>query len=122
MHPFPPANELAFVLNAPSRLVQVAINATSLRLVFENGCHVDVALNLVYVRPDGTEIAYDVEWYREKPLEFHNLLEQDAVSLETEGLEMRIGFSGGGALRLFTDIGPYEAVAVVKRGGPEFYI
>ena len=122
MHAFPPSDQLASLTEEPARLIQIAINATSLRLVFDNDCHVDVGLNLSYVRPDGFVVAYDKEWFIEKPIEFHHLIDQNAVSVATESLEMRIGFANGAALLIYTDIGPYEAVAVVKRGGPEFYL
>ncbi|HYC98322.1 hypothetical protein [Brevundimonas sp.] len=122
MYEFPPSEKLAFLLDEPARLIQIALNAASLRLVFDNDCYVDVGLNMTYVRPDETRVAYAKEWFAEKPLEFHVLLDQDAISLETDGLEMRIGFSRGGALLIYSDIGPYEAVTVAKRGGPEFYI
>lgn len=122
MHAFPPSDQLRFLLEDSARLIQIAINAASLRLVFDNDCHVDAGLQLHYIRQDGTVVAYDKEWFLEKPIEFHALIDQTVVSVDTSGLEMRIGFSSGAALLIFTDIGPYEAVAVVKRGGPEFYL
>lgn len=122
MHAFPRSDQLAFLIEEPARLTQVAINATSLRFVFDNDCYVDAGLNVRYIKPNGAVVAYDKEWFIEKPIEFNTLIEQSAISVETNGLEMRIGFSNGAALLIYTDIGPYEAVAVVKRGGPEFYL
>ncbi|WP_291840630.1 hypothetical protein [Brevundimonas sp.] len=122
MYAFPSADRLAFLIEEPARLIQIAVNATSLRFVFDNGCYVDAGLNVGYVRPDGSSVAYDKEWFVEKPIEFHALIDQKAVSVEASDLEMRIGFGNGAALLIYTDIGPYEAVAVIKRGGPEFYL
>ena len=122
MHAFPPSEQLAFLVDRPARLIQIAINATSLRFVFDNDCHVDAGGIVSYVKPDGVVVVYDREWFVEKPVEFHHLIDQNAISVTTEGLEMRIGFGNGSALLIYSDIGPYEAVAVVKRGGPEFYL
>ena len=107
MHPLPPASELQrFVGDA---IGQVWLDPFQTRFIFRGGSSLVAALRVEHVEPDGRRRPYDCVASEGAPLLLHRLLERPIVAVEREELCLTLKFEGGAALRVFSDLGPYES-------------
>jgi len=111
--PFPPSENLAFLLEGDCWISQVVINATSVSFLFANDCRIDAGVTLEYVSEDGVRTIHDGEWFDEGPINFHRLLQTPLHKVQTDHLTMTLTFEGGRQLIVHSDLQPYEAGAVL---------
>ncbi|CAN5316814.1 hypothetical protein BH09PSE1_BH09PSE1_01090 [soil metagenome] len=112
MMPFPPSDEVAFLLDGDAWVTQVVFNATTMWFQLANGCRIESELGLTYVSDAGT-VSYEGEWFQIEAVHFLPLIEKQIVSVETKDLEMAITFENGARLIVRSEIGPYEAGSVL---------
>ncbi len=113
MTPFPPGESVAFLLEGDASISQVVFNATNMFFRLANGCQIDVELGLTYVSEAGVVFTYDTEWFGTETVHILPLIEKTIVAVETDDLEMVLTFENGAKLIVRSDIGPYEAGAVL---------
>lgn len=113
MTPFPPSESVAFLLEGDASISQVVFNATNMFFRLANGCQIDVELGLTYVSEAGVVFTYDTEWFGTETVHILPLIEKTIVAVETDDLEMVLTFENGAKLIVRSDIGPYEAGAVL---------
>ena len=107
MYPFPPASELQDLLG--ERLAQVSLDAFQVQFRFESGRLLVAALRVEHVEPDGTVRPYDCSASERSPLLLHRLLQRTVAAVAREDLCLALTLDDGSALRVFSDLGPYEA-------------
>lgn len=113
MTPFPPSESVAFLLEGDASISQVVFNATNMFFRLANGCQIDVELGLTYVSEAGVVFTYDTEWFGTETVHILPLIQKTIVAVETDDLEMVLTFENGAKLIVRSDIGPYEAGAVL---------
>jgi len=111
--PFPPSESVAFILEGDASISQIVFNATNMSFRLANGCQIDVELGVTYVSDTGVVFTYDTEWFRTEAVHILPLIGKKIVAVETAELEMVLSFENGANLIVRSDIGPYEAGAVL---------
>lgn len=107
MRPFPPAAELQCLLGEV--LAQVLLDPFQVQFSFESARCLVAALGIEHVEPDGTVWAYGCSASDGPPLLLHRLLQRSIAAVAREDLRLTLTFDDGSALRVFSDLGPYEA-------------
>lgn len=121
MIPFPESAQVEFLLEGDAWITQIVLNATTIAFQLANECRIDVEGALTYVAEDGTSRTYKNDWFREEPLFFHVLLEKRILGVATKDLDMTLAFENGARLIVHSDVGPYEAGAVLGPNNAGFY-
>ena len=121
MTPFPPSDQVQFLLQGDAWITQVIINSYGVSFVFANGCQVDASAAISYTDEHGVETIHDREWFDERAIFFHRLLETPLHGVVTDGLAMTLTFEGGRRLIVYSDLQPYEAGAVLGPNNTGFY-
>ncbi|GEM_PF-3139193 len=112
MTPFPTSDKVAFLLEGDAWITQIVFNATTMSFQLANGCKIEVGLGLAYSSGEGA-FSYDAEWFQTGAIHFLPLIEKKIVSVTTQNLEMTLTFENGARLTVRSDVGPYEAGAVL---------
>jgi hypothetical protein len=106
MHPFPPADELAFLVGV--EIGQVCLDPWSTQFRFADGGQITVEGRFEYVDVGGRIHTHQSEEHLETgPVLFRELLQQ-RVSLSVEPFVLALAFENGSVLRLHSDEGQYE--------------
>ena len=107
MYLFPPASELQSLLGEV--LAQVSLDPFQVQFRFESGRCLVAALRIEHVEPNGTVWPYGCEAWEGPPLLLHRLLQHRVAAVAREDLRLTLTFDDGSALRVFSDLGPYES-------------
>jgi hypothetical protein len=114
MHPLPPADELqSFVGDA---IAQVSLDPFGVHFSFESMRWLAAYHRVEHVEADGIVWGYDCEAAEGPPLVLHRLLYRRIEAVEREELAVTFRMEGGSALKVFSELGPYESGLL---GGPE---
>ena len=107
MYPFPPASDLQGFVG--ERLAQVLLDPFQVQFRFGNGRCLVAALRIEHIETSGTVWPYDCSASEGAPLLLHRMLQRSVVRVTQEDLCLTLSFDDGSALRVFSDLGPYEA-------------
>ena len=114
MHPLPPAAEFqSFVGDA---MAQVFLDPFGLHFTFESMRWLAAYHRIEHIEADGSVWAYDCEAAEGPPLVLHRLLYRRIEAVEWEDLAVTFRMEGGSALKVLSELGPFESGLL---GGPE---
>jgi hypothetical protein len=110
MFAFPSASELqGFVGDS---IGQISLDPFQVQFAFRSARRLVAALRVEHVEPDGRAWAYDCVASEGPPLLLHRLLGRPVVAVEREDLRLTLALDDGSALRVFSELGPYESGAI----------
>ncbi|CAN7185909.1 hypothetical protein [Brevundimonas sp. LjRoot202] len=113
MTPFPPSDQIQFLLDGEAWINQITINCSAVIFAFENGCRVEAGALVTYIDEKGRETVHDREWFDGQPITFHGLLEKPLKQVEANGLLLTLTFADGRQLVVHSDLQRSEAGAVL---------
>jgi hypothetical protein len=102
---FPPTSELQFLVGR--EFGQVCLDPFSIQFRFADGGQITVEHRIEHIQ-NGSVHSYDCQSQDGPPLYLHRLLQQPIISVEAEPLRLTLTFEDGAALRIHSEIGPYE--------------
>jgi hypothetical protein len=98
-------------------LAQVLLDTFQVQFKFESGSCLVAAFRVEHVEPNGTAWPYGCEAWEGPPLLLHRLLQHRVAAVAREDLCLTLTFDDGSALRVFSDLGPYESGKLWTRDG-----
>ncbi len=114
MHPFPPPESLqCFVGDA---IAQVSLDPFGVQFSFESMRKLAAYQRIEHFEADGTVWGYACEGAEGPPLVLHRLLHRKIVAIERDDLTLTFRMDDGSALKVFSELGPYESGLIE---GPE---
>ena len=90
-------------------LAQVLLDPFQVQFRFESGRCLVAALRIEHVEPNGTVRPCGCSASEGPTLLLHRLLQRTVAAVAREDLCLTLTFYDGSALRVFSDLGPYEA-------------
>jgi hypothetical protein len=115
MHPFPPAEDLQFLVG--DEIIQIALDPYSIQFRFARGSKITVEGKIEHIDANGLSHSYDCMARSAEPLYLHQLL-QHAISLvEVQSLSLSLTFANRVVLRIYSELGPYECGQIYTAQG-----
>jgi hypothetical protein len=112
MHPFPPSDDLRFLVG--QTISQIALDPFSLQFRFADGGQVTVEGRIEHVDASGVTHSYDCQKRINEALYLQQLLQQSITVAETEPHCLSLIFESGAVLRIFTELSGLECGQIVK--------
>lgn len=112
MHPFPPTEDLKYLLADDAVLESLLVGQFQVGLFLGNGFTIQASNPVKHVRSDGEINAYDPEASPKDAVTIHELLGKRLESITTDELLLTLTFETGDQIQLQTDHSPYEAVQI----------
>ncbi|HEX7760208.1 MAG TPA: hypothetical protein VF459_11945 [Caulobacteraceae bacterium] len=107
MHPFPPADELSFLVG--EELTQIILNPFGITFNFASGRAIVCDEAFDFVDGAGASSNYPCCAAEAPPIRFYSLLQSTVVALAREELRLMLRFDSGMAIVFHSVLGPYES-------------
>jgi hypothetical protein len=114
MKPFPPAEQLAFLVG--QELSAVILNPYDIHLVLWNKTSICVEHHLQYRDAKGHVVEHEPYTSR-TPVTLHQLIGRKVVHLDASELSLGLVFDDGSVVTIKCRLGPYESGQIYKPDG-----
>jgi len=114
MHPFPPADELQFLIG--EEVSQVCLDPYGLQFRFVSLGQISVDWRIEHVDRDGQSHVHDCQAQTPEALYLQQLLQHRITKVETEPYCLSLTFDDGAVLQVFSYDGPYECGHIWSSG------
>jgi hypothetical protein len=120
MHPFPPGDQLNFLVGA--ELGSITIHPYSIDFRFVDGTGLTAEQGIEYVDEHGHRHTHAPQDHLgPDPLSFHALLQDRIAQVRVEAYHLTLVFESGRRLTVLSEAGPYES-GQIWRGGKRLIV
>ena len=117
MYPFPPKEEISFLIG--ETLSQIRINPFSIDLVFERNSVLTAEFAIEHRPAIGEQTRYDLQkMVHAPPITFHHCIGRKIVDLAVADTRLQLKFDGGDVVWVYSHLGQHES-GQIARGRPD---